>query len=181
MDYKKAYEDALERAKCIYNENPSSSTAKFMCGQIFPEIKDSEDERIRSFLYEFIKICGWSEKQYPSKEECLAYLEKQKAQRPAEWSGEDDAALDYLHELISFGYTKNFFDTQTAADMRKWVNTKLKSLRPQPHFADASKMEQLNVDILRDWSMKFAPDIRDAIKATAYHFWNLAINSIKEK
>ena len=46
---------------------------------------------------------------------------------------------------------------------------------------DASKMERLNVDILLDWSMRFAPDIRDAIEATAYHFWNLAINSRKEE
>lgn len=51
----------------------------------------------------------------------------------------------------------------------------------QPHFADASKMEQLKVDSLREWSMRFAPDIRDAIEATAYHFWNLAINARKEK
>lgn len=54
-------------------------------------------------------------------------------------------------------------------------------LQEQPQVADASKMERLNVDILRDWSMKFAPDIRDAIKATAYHFWDLAIYSRKEK
>lgn len=51
----------------------------------------------------------------------------------------------------------------------------------QTQVADASKMERLNVDILRDWSMKFAPDIRDAIKATAYHFWDLAICSMKEE
>lgn len=42
---------------------------------------------------------------------------------------EDENALRYLHELISFGYTEKFFDAQTAADMRDWVN---KSLHPQP-------------------------------------------------
>lgn len=51
----------------------------------------------------------------------------------------------------------------------------------QPHFADASKMERLNVDDLHEWSMRFAPDIRDAIEATAYHFWDLAIYSRKEQ
>jgi len=50
------------------------------------EIKDGKiilkenDERIRSFLYDFIKICDWSEKQYPPREKCLAYLEKLKAE-----------------------------------------------------------------------------------------------------
>ena len=42
-------------------------------------------------------------------------------------------------------------------------------------------MERLNVDVLHEWSMRFAPDIRDAIEATAYHFWDLAIYSRKEQ
>ena len=41
-------------------------------------ILEPNDENIRSFLYEFIKICGWSEKQFPPREKCLAYLERQK-------------------------------------------------------------------------------------------------------
>lgn len=53
-------------------------------------------------------------------------------QKPAEWSEEDENALKYLHELISFGFTEKFFDAQTAADMRAWLNDRLKSLRPQP-------------------------------------------------
>ena len=51
----------------------------------------------------------------------------------------------------------------------------------QSQVADASKMERLNVDVLHEWSMRFAPDIRDAIEATAYHFWDLAIYSRKEQ
>ena len=45
-------------------------------------ILEPNDEEIRSFLYEFIKICGWSEKNFPSRERCLAYLERQKEQKP---------------------------------------------------------------------------------------------------
>lgn len=82
MDFKKAYEAALERARAGKPIN-----------EVFPELKESEDERIRSFLYEFIKVCGWSEKQYPPREKCLAYLERQKEQQPAEWSKEDELHL----------------------------------------------------------------------------------------
>lgn len=53
---------------------------------------------------------------------------------PSEWGEGDNNALEFIHELISFGYTKNFFDAQTAADMRVWLNTRLKSLCPQPHW-----------------------------------------------
>ena len=44
-----------------------------------PEV--DEDERIRDFLYELIKVCAWSAKQFPPREKCLAYLEKQKEQK----------------------------------------------------------------------------------------------------
>lgn len=54
-------------------------------------------------------------------------------------------------------------------------------MKEQAQVADASKMERLNVDDLHEWSMRYAPGFREMIEATAYHFWNLAINSIKEK
>lgn len=51
-------------------------------------------------------------------------------QKPAEWSEGDDNALVLFHELISFGYTERFCDAQTAEDMRRWLNERLKSTRP---------------------------------------------------
>lgn len=117
MDFKKAYEDALERAKGIYNENPSSSTAKFVCGQIFPELKESEDERIRKEIINYLSNELHNVKQLTPRtnefEDWIAYLEKQKEQNPAEWSdaerkklycdGYDSSrknlALDFMHYI----------------------------------------------------------------------------------
>lgn len=143
MDFKKAYGDALERAKGIYNENPSSSTAKFVCGQIFPEIKESEDERIRR------DICIWlKHKQetctYPTpKKETLSawidYLEKQNAefieygrqeylrgraeaideQQPAGWS--DSAAKEMFIKALerAVEQTKKGYEL-TDCDKHSW-------------------------------------------------------------
>lgn len=124
MDYKKAYEDALERAKDIYNENPSSSTAKFVCGQIFPELKESEDERIRKELLEEIEFIIPHDDETDSEGLILpsyharidrykSYLERQQEQQPAEWndaerkklysdgyySSRSNLALDFMHYL----------------------------------------------------------------------------------
>ena len=57
--------------------------------------------------------------------------------KPAEWSEEDENALKYIHELISYGYSMKFMDAQTAHDMRERVN---KSLRPQPHWKPTEEM-----------------------------------------
>ena len=70
-------------------------------------------------------------------------------QQPAEWSNEDTNALLFLHELISFGYTERFFDAQTAEDMRRWLNERLKSLRPQPHWKPSEEQMEALKDAFR--------------------------------
>ena len=117
MDYKKAYEDAIERANGIYNENPSSSTAKFVCGQNFPEIKDSEDKRIRKEIIDYLSNELHNVKQLTPRtnefKDWIAYLERQQEQQPAEWndaerkklysdgyySSRSNLALDFMHYL----------------------------------------------------------------------------------
>lgn len=77
MDYKKKYEQALERAKVI---NPGTADYE-VAVKIFPELKENEDERIREALMLHIKykvsvISGWR------KEELIAWLKKQGEQKP---------------------------------------------------------------------------------------------------
>ena len=50
MNYEQMYKDALERARSIRFGNPNSATANVVCEDIFPELKESEDERIRREL-----------------------------------------------------------------------------------------------------------------------------------
>ena len=49
MDYEKMYKEALERAKKFYNELAACRT-KQKVAAIFPELRESEDERIREDL-----------------------------------------------------------------------------------------------------------------------------------
>lgn len=71
-DYKKKYEDAFERAKVI---NPGTADYEVVV-KIFPELKESEDERIRKELIQSIKgnMC------VIHKDKCIAWLEKQSKQ-----------------------------------------------------------------------------------------------------
>lgn len=54
-DYKKLYELALERCKKLYNEAKANGYTSDMedYETIFPELKESEDERIRKALKEY--------------------------------------------------------------------------------------------------------------------------------
>ena len=80
-DYKKLYEDALERARKLYD------SSEYVCemdsyATIFPELKESEDERIRKELMDYIIIYRDSieEEEFKS---WLAWLEKQGLQNLA--------------------------------------------------------------------------------------------------
>lgn len=119
------YEDALERAKGIYNENPSSSTAKFVCGQIFPEIKESEDERIRKEIINYLSNELHNVKQLTPRtnefEAWIAYLEKQKEKQPAEWNKDDEL---HLQNAILAAEKEWGADSRTA----EW----LKAIHPHP-------------------------------------------------
>jgi hypothetical protein len=83
MDYERKYKDALEWMRSLYDGLHGAT--KEEAEHYFPELKESEDERIRNFLIDFIKVCTWTEKKdqgWPSREDCLAWLEKQGEQKP---------------------------------------------------------------------------------------------------
>jgi hypothetical protein len=87
MDYEKKYNEALERARKIHSEIVNNEVIGFP-GQIetiFPELRESEDERIRKKCIELIKrvIPSGDSRSQESKEilDCIAYLEKQKDDR----------------------------------------------------------------------------------------------------
>lgn len=114
----KAYDKALEWMRKVY---PTLTGAdKEDAEHYFPELKESEDERIREELLAVINDLVLPDKQ---KARFNAWLEKQKEQKPAEWSEEDELMrLAVIQTLESFG------GRGTTAMQIDW----LKSLKPQP-------------------------------------------------
>ena len=55
MDYEKKYKDALERARNIKFGDPNSATANVVCESIFPELVESEGEKIRKEIINYFK------------------------------------------------------------------------------------------------------------------------------
>lgn len=117
----RAYDEALERAKSFQQKFGGD-----YAGYIFPELRESEDERIRKELINFIlyKAKGVSEEQEHS---WVVYLEKQKEQKPAEWSNEDEEMLKYVIDNVNDA--KQLFASKEAVDLCDKEITWLKSLR----------------------------------------------------
>ena len=96
-DYKKKYEEALERAKMEMSKDGMKNDviARHLAETIFPELKESEDERIRKELLEHCKNLAepyiLTGNKCPQIQSWIAWLEKQKVQPKQEWSEEDDS------------------------------------------------------------------------------------------
>lgn len=79
MDYEQKYKEALEKAKTYYNKSTCLRNTLETLENIFPELNDSEDERIRKEIVEMLR--NWASVHYITKEqfsERMTWLEKQK-------------------------------------------------------------------------------------------------------
>lgn len=99
MDYEKAYNEAIEKIR--NGLQPLSDGAKIsgvtraFLEEVFPELKESEDERIRKALVRFHK--STIDVDGIKGEEIVAWLEKQVEQKST-WS-EDDERKYYQKEV----------------------------------------------------------------------------------
>lgn len=144
----RAYDEAIKLAKEILN---SGSYDEETIEYVFPELKESEDERIRKELIGLVKeIKAQPLKRLEDYDAYIAWLEKQK---PAEWSEEDEDMLiliegafsdylDYVQEDKSL--TKH--QTIATKDRLCWCCTWLKSLRPRKQWKPSEEqMEALKI------------------------------------
>jgi len=149
MDYEQKYKEALEKAKSwankyvgdwrnkVYNlpYDRTGEIAKEFC-EIFPELKESEDERIRKKLIQLVnKESGWQQ-EFPSQGQCLAWLEKQKEQKPLMRDGEiEDKKRDIVAAIRKY----------YPADYAEYLTSFLKGLSPEDNSEDEYGQEMLGI------------------------------------
>ena len=102
MNYKKKYEEALERARdLMINQNPPAFD-KHLIEIVFPELKETEDERIRKAIKKALQVrCDGSRiisDEPVTLEEAIAWLEKQGKQKQT-WKP-NAAQLIVIKDLI---------------------------------------------------------------------------------
>lgn len=111
----KRYDEALERAKNLHKDaiDMGNSIRAKQCEIIFPELKESEDKKIRKELTEFLKSASEGRLDiltpYKTFGKWLTWLEKQGEQKPTEWSEEDGKHIDSLLKRLD-GLCRNEFE-----------------------------------------------------------------------
>ena len=97
MDYEKAYNEALERAKKL-----KSLLYRDAAEIIFPVLKESEDEKIKSQIMSLVNFHMGADYSPEWKQKCLDWLKRQKEVSKSPACTEDDgirgAIIDYLKD-----------------------------------------------------------------------------------
>ena len=124
MDYEKAYKEALTKSKEFYElcKKCGAKDTKEFLEEIFPELKESEDERIKEELIAFIKKRDRSGCDYDY-DKWIAWLEKQGEQKSS-WSEDDERIVTALME--GFRYHQLFnprFGEVPNAEIIDWIKS----------------------------------------------------------
>lgn len=130
----KAYDEKLYIARCLIADPNVSDSDKFYIKELFPEVIESEDERIRKELIEHVKDqqssfisapdCRdkYEEEENNKYNSWLAWLEKQGGKETTEWSKEDERLLNNMVIVI-----QDYYNKEDAQSLISW----LKSLKHQ--------------------------------------------------
>lgn len=149
MNNEKAYQEALERAKNLYKDaiDMGENILAKQCEIIFPELNESEDEKIRKWLIDTIKSVPNDSIEWDviNKSDVLAWLEKQGEQNIV------DKAESKFHEgdwvILTAGELSTILQIVKVATNKKlyW-------------FDDSSYLPIVDEECLRLWSIQDAKD-----------------------
>ena len=117
----KAYDKALERAEALIAGETNTSDALFYLNDIksiFPELKESEDERIRKEILEFVTIVADSKS---NKMKWVAWLEKQGEQKSIDDLTQQEAMDIAVAKCFEKGEQKLVDKVETKFKVGDWV------------------------------------------------------------
>ena len=165
MDYEQEYKEAISRAKIEQETffNLGNISAKTAIERIFPELRESEDEKVRKRLIEIVKIWknGGHARGYSDEiDNILACLEKQAEQKPT-WSEEDEENLNRVGDVQTTPNQMEMLEScidkmsMTAPNLWKkeidWLKSLKDRVQPQPKqewSEEDEKMKRLIISTL---------------------------------
>ena len=146
----RAYDGVLEQAKKELNTCGSMDCdAARQIFRFFPQLCESEDERIRKEILDYIKVnYRWANKEeLEQRKRFVAYLEKQKEQKPAEWSEEDEYIINTLiHHYELINPTSSYFDKVPKERFLAWLKSRCSPWKPSEEQMGAIRTA---IDVLR--------------------------------
>ena len=164
-----AYDLAIERAKKWYNAPNIDKMPTYgnrIIEEIFPELIESEDERIRKEIYWFFTqpdtVCdkrwlAWLEKQNP-----IMAKSPQLGGQKSSWSEEDDIMKQNCHQMLallrpnSSELIKDIID-----NCHHWLKSLKNRVQPKQEWSEEDKSKVQRICKYLDEAKKYYADITE--------------------
>jgi len=145
MDYEKRYKEACKLLRELYPIMNDYTKKKI--DDIVPELKESEDERIKNEIIAFVEqsIHRGGGTPIPEEQETkwIVWLEKKQGeQKPAEWSKEDEAFYQRLEQIVCKVDIEAF---QGDIDLHSWLKSHKPKNRWKPSDEQMEALHDLNL------------------------------------
>lgn len=131
----KAYDELFIKAKQIYNKE-NDVLIMHTIEDLFPEVKEPEDERIRQKVIKLVKMSnavgGYALHKWEA-DEMLAWLEKQGEQKSDGWNEKDEENVNNV--LYIFNQLKDassYEEDNIAEKTINWLKSLKDRIQPQP-------------------------------------------------
>lgn len=114
-DYKKILEGIMNIINTTEKSDIGFANICTYIGENCPELKESEDDNIRRWIINEIKIKhhNLDEDNVDFVDKAIAWLEKRGEQKPTEWSEEDEKLVKNLISTLSNLYARNLIEKET--------------------------------------------------------------------
>lgn len=159
----KAYDEALERAKRLYNSTLTNGLNSVDLEDIFPELCESEDERVRKELLDFMRSFWADHKEsLPQVSRWVTYLEKQKEQKPAEYLPKEKV-YDIMRNLTALSYSERI---PINSDEYGWIHKITEAVRSLLDYPIEQKPSEVkdpfsNANFVRGYESGYADAKRE--------------------
>ena len=153
-DYKKKYEEALERAKMEMSKDGMKNDviSRHLAETIFPELAESEDERIRKELLEHCKNLAepyiLTGNECPQIQSWIDWLEKQKVQPKQECSEKDVCMINNIIDVLK-PLSQTTHSGYAINSMINWLKSFKDRVLSQPKQEWSEKDEKMLASIIR--------------------------------
>lgn len=183
MDYEKAYNEAIKRAKAAIDIAADKDLVKGVATTIFPELSESEDEKIRKSIIATIEQCPDDFLNPKNRDRMLAWLERQKEQKPVQSEEEKEYIRTLKSRIADFlrGKDKDEVDTTYYQRICDWLDGRHVEQRPaecpswKPSAEQMMKDADLDEEIIR--YQREDMDRDTTVGDVARHFYKLGLKA----
>ena len=180
MDYEKEYNESFRRAKELHEAG--NALTKNQMEIIFPELKESEDERIRKEIIDFLLNGIWNNalidkvRQTQKYASWISYLERQKERGPLskdeeytlariiEYLEDNDCPSewkDLLHDVYTLPYQKDQQPAEWSEEDEEMLKDIIRGIKATEHIVfthDAQGRTQMQARV--NWLKSLRPQSR---------------------